>query len=117
MDPSPVKGLVPSWAADLLIGRRMINAHSDSLLTKPAFTRAAAKRRCLLPADGWFEWQRNPDRPGGRPEAGRLRRVCALDVTGPVRHPSLAIGARRGPTTDAIRRRWWCGAGWCAVGW
>jgi putative SOS response-associated peptidase YedK len=60
-------GLVPYWAKDPAIGNRMINARADSLLTKPAFKRAAAKRRCLIPADGWFEWQHNPDRPGKQP--------------------------------------------------
>src|SRR5690348_16702836 len=43
-------GLVPGWAKDPAIGNRMINARSDSLLIKPAFKRAAAKRRCLIPA-------------------------------------------------------------------
>jgi putative SOS response-associated peptidase YedK len=56
--------LVPYWAKDPAIGNQMINAGSDSLLTKPAFKRAAVKRRCLIPADGWFEWQHNPDHPG-----------------------------------------------------
>lgn len=57
-------GLVPGWADDPKVGNRMINARSDSLTAKPAFRRAAKGRRCLLPADGWFEWQR--DGPGGR---------------------------------------------------
>ena len=63
-DPEPVRwlrlltwGLVPSWAKDRSIGNRMINARSDSLLDKPAFKRAALSRRCLVPADGWYEWQ------------------------------------------------------------
>ena len=53
-------GLVPSWAKDRSIGSRMINARADSVLDKPAFRRAAAARRCLLPADGWYEWQASP---------------------------------------------------------
>lgn len=65
-DPSTVErslramrwGLVPSWAKDESIGNRMINARAESLADKPAFRRAAASRRCLLPADGWFEWHR-----------------------------------------------------------
>jgi putative SOS response-associated peptidase YedK len=57
-------GLVPGWADDPKVGNRMINARADSLTSKPAFRRAAKGRRCLLPADGWFEWQR--DGPGGR---------------------------------------------------
>lgn len=51
-------GLVPSWAKDMSVGNRLINARAESLTEKPAFRRAAAGRRCLLPADGWFEWLR-----------------------------------------------------------
>ncbi|WP_426245097.1 SOS response-associated peptidase [Nocardioides sp. LHG3406-4] len=49
-------GLVPSWAKDPAIGSRMINARMESVAEKPAFKRAFAVRRCLLPADGYFEW-------------------------------------------------------------
>jgi putative SOS response-associated peptidase YedK len=49
-------GLVPSWAKDAKIGNRMINARMETLAEKPAFKRAFAKRRCLLPADGYYEW-------------------------------------------------------------
>lgn len=51
-------GLVPHWANDPRIGSRMINARVESAAGKPAFRDALAKRRCLLPADGWYEWQR-----------------------------------------------------------
>jgi putative SOS response-associated peptidase YedK len=54
-------GLVPSWAKDPKAGARMINARSESAATKPAFRRAMNARRCLIPADGWFEWQRGPE--------------------------------------------------------
>jgi putative SOS response-associated peptidase YedK len=50
-------GLVPFWAKDPAIGSRMINARAETLAEKPAFRRAFAKRRCLLPADGFYEWQ------------------------------------------------------------
>jgi len=53
-------GLVPSWAPDVKVGLRMTNARSESLLGKPSFSRAAAFRRCLVPADGWYEWQVSP---------------------------------------------------------
>ena len=53
-------GLVPSWAKDPSVGNRMINARADTLLDKPAFKRAALTRRCLVPADGWYEWQKSP---------------------------------------------------------
>jgi len=49
-------GLVPSWAKDPTIGNRMINARVETVAEKPAYKRAFAKRRCLLPADGYFEW-------------------------------------------------------------
>jgi putative SOS response-associated peptidase YedK len=53
-------GLVPFWAKDVKIGSRMINARAETLAEKPAFRRAFAKRRCLLPADGYYEWQPQP---------------------------------------------------------
>jgi putative SOS response-associated peptidase YedK len=49
-------GLVPSWAKDPSIGARMINARAETVAEKPAFRRAFVKRRCLLPADGYYEW-------------------------------------------------------------
>jgi putative SOS response-associated peptidase YedK len=49
-------GLVPSWAKDRTIGSRLINARVETLADKPAFKRAFRVRRCLLPADGYFEW-------------------------------------------------------------
>lgn len=62
-------GLVPPWAKDPSIGSRMINARTESLATKPAFRRALAARRCLVPAEGYYEWQAADgsafDRPGG----------------------------------------------------
>jgi putative SOS response-associated peptidase YedK len=58
-------GLVPSWAKDAAIGSRQFNARAESLPTKPAFRRAYAARRCLIPADGWYEWRRTVD-SGGR---------------------------------------------------
>ncbi len=50
-------GLVPSWAKDPKIGDRLINARAESVAEKPAFKAAFLKRRCLLPADGFYEWQ------------------------------------------------------------
>jgi putative SOS response-associated peptidase YedK len=49
-------GLVPSWAADPAMGSRLINARSETLAEKPSFKGALARRRCLLPADGYYEW-------------------------------------------------------------
>jgi putative SOS response-associated peptidase YedK len=53
-------GLVPGWSRDVKVGLRMTNARSESLLGKSSFARAAAFRRCLVPADGWYEWQVSP---------------------------------------------------------
>ena len=50
-------GLVPSWARDARAGTRLINARAETVHNKPSFRAAFRSRRCLLPADGWFEWQ------------------------------------------------------------
>lgn len=50
-------GLVPSWSKDQKIGAKLINARSETITEKPAFRRAAAHRRCLVPADGYYEWE------------------------------------------------------------
>jgi putative SOS response-associated peptidase YedK len=50
-------GLVPFWAKEASSGGRLINARSETVAVKPAFRRAFAKRRCILPADGYYEWQ------------------------------------------------------------
>ncbi len=51
-------GLIPSWADDPQIGSRMINARCETVSEKPSFRGAFRRRRCLLPADGFYEWQR-----------------------------------------------------------
>ncbi|GAA4665438.1 SOS response-associated peptidase [Amycolatopsis dongchuanensis] len=51
-------GLVPFWAKDPSVGNRMINTRAETATEKPAFRKALAKRRCLVPADGWYEWRR-----------------------------------------------------------
>lgn len=53
-------GLVPSWSKDASGGARMINARLETLTEKGAFKKAALARRCLVPADGWYEWQVSP---------------------------------------------------------
>ena len=52
-------GLVPSWATEKSIGARMINARSETLAEKPSFRNAYKRRRCLVLADGYYEWQRS----------------------------------------------------------
>ena len=76
-------GLVPSWAKDPSIGNRMINARMETVADKPAYKRAFAVRRCLLPADGYFEWYPTSQTTQGRQAgqaallhpAGRRRRA------------------------------------------
>jgi putative SOS response-associated peptidase YedK len=51
-------GLVPSWADDKTIGNKLLNARSESVAKTPAFRAAFRKRRCLVPADGFFEWEK-----------------------------------------------------------
>jgi len=51
-------GLVPSWAKDLSIGSKQINARAESVTTKPAYKRAFVKRRAIVPADGFYEWEK-----------------------------------------------------------
>lgn len=50
-------GLVPSWAKDVKIGNKMINARSETAAEKNSFKRPLRKRRCIIPADGFYEWQ------------------------------------------------------------
>lgn len=74
-------GLVPAWAKDAAIGARMINARAETVAEKPAFRAAFRRRRCLVPASGFYEWQA---RPGGkqpwyiRPREGELFAFAAL---------------------------------------
>ncbi|MCZ4610841.1 SOS response-associated peptidase [Streptomyces sp. Lzd4kr] len=80
-------GLVPSWAKDVKIGARMINARVETVHEKPAFRRAFVKRRCLLPADGFYEWEQVKDAKSGKvrkqpyfihPEDGQVLALAGL---------------------------------------
>lgn len=102
-------GLVPSWAKDPAIGNRMINARMETVAEKPAFRRAFAKRRCLLPADGYFEWYPTSQLT----KAGRPRKQPFF--VRPRDHGTLAMAGLyeiwRDPTRaddDPERFRWTC---------
>jgi putative SOS response-associated peptidase YedK len=51
-------GLIPSWAKDTAIGNKLINARSETVMEKPSFRAAFKYRRCLIPADGFYEWKK-----------------------------------------------------------
>jgi putative SOS response-associated peptidase YedK len=97
-------GLVPSWAKDPAIGNRMINAKAETLAEKPSFRQALSRRRCLIPADGFYEWragEKTPKQPfyirrrdGGlfafaglweewQAPDGELLRTCTIVTTEP----------------------------------
>jgi putative SOS response-associated peptidase YedK len=60
-------GLVPSWATDTKRAAKLINARAETVTELPAFRSAVRRRRCLVPADGWYEWAPKPDGPGKQP--------------------------------------------------
>ncbi len=62
-------GLVPIWAKDIKLGYSLINARAETVATKPAFREAFKKRRCIIPADGFYEWQ---------PTGGRRKQPYAI---------------------------------------
>jgi putative SOS response-associated peptidase YedK len=55
-------GLVPRWAKDASIGSKLINARSETVAQKPSFREAFMRRRCLVPADGFYEWSRRGEK-------------------------------------------------------
>lgn len=75
-------GLVPSWAKDISIGSRMINARAETVADKPAYRKAFRCRRCVVPADGFYEWQAVPGRRGKRPFAVRRRDRAPFAIAG-----------------------------------
>jgi len=102
-------GLVPSWAKDPKIGNRMINARLETVADKPAYRRAFAARRCLLPADGYFEWYATQELTA----SGKPRKQPFF--IRPADHGTLAMAGLyeiwRDPTRaedDPERFRWTC---------
>ena len=81
-------GLIPSWATDASIGFKTINARAETVADKPAFRDAFVSRRCLLPADGFFEWSRARKREAAVPlrNAGRFP-VCLCRSVGSMERP------------------------------
>ena len=75
-------GLVPHWANDPKIGNRMINARAETLSEKPAFRDAYRKRRCLVLADGFYEWRKEPGEKRKTPLYIRLKSERAFAFAG-----------------------------------
>lgn len=122
-------GLVPSWAKDPNVGYKMINARAETVAEKPAFRTAFSRRRCLLPADAYYEWQLLPRDAPGTAEAStspatdpqhRKRKARANKRPFAVRHPDgepLALAGIferwRDPTREEGDPREWLWS--CAV--
>jgi putative SOS response-associated peptidase YedK len=67
-------GLVPSWAKDPSIGHKMINARAETVAEKPSYRTALLRRRCLIPADGFYEWRKDGEGRNARKQPIRIRR-------------------------------------------
>lgn len=75
-------GLIPSWAKDPAIGSRMINARAETLAEKPSFRAAYKHRRCLILANGFYEWQAQPGTKGKVPHFIHLKSGAAFAFAG-----------------------------------
>jgi putative SOS response-associated peptidase YedK len=84
-------GLVPSWASDLSVGARMINARAETVAVKAAYRDALVRRRCIIPADAFYEWR------AGRPFAVHLRDGRPMAFAG-------LWEVWRGPSQDEVVR-------------
>src|SRR5436305_7352140 len=91
-------GLVPSWAPDLSVGSRMINARAETVATKPAYAESLRRRRCIIPADSFYEWKVTPDDSGPRQPYAIARADGAPMAFAGLRAPCLA--GRRRPWRD-----------------
>lgn len=99
-------GLVPSWAKEVAIGNKLINARSETVAEKPSFRSALKRRRCLIVVDGWYEWRQSskPKTPylfrrkdrrlltlaglwevWKAPDTGEVLHTCTVLTTGPNR--------------------------------
>ncbi len=106
-------GLIPSWAKEAKVGARFINARRETVRDKPAFRAAFQRRRCLLPADGYYEWQKpavaegaagsGADRSGaaGSGSAGTGSAGSGKGKSGPARQPFYITRSDGGPLAFA----------------
>ena len=91
-------GLVPAWAKDLRTGQKMINARLESLESRPAFRASLERRRCIVPADGYYEWQRDDDR--------KVPHYIHADSTRPIALAGLYAFWRDPERADDDPERW-----------
>lgn len=77
-------GLIPSWAKDMKIGSKLINARIEGIEEKPSFRSAFQKRRCIVPFDGYYEWQKTPE--GKIPYRIQLRDTEIFTIAGLYEH-------------------------------
>ncbi len=103
-------GLVPYWAKDPKIGSRLINARAETVDSKPAFRQAFKRRRCLLPADGYYEWQRpdggESDSPGGKGAGAKQPYYIFREDGGPLAFAGLYELWRDAALPDDHERAW-----------
>jgi putative SOS response-associated peptidase YedK len=103
-------GLVPFWAKDPKIGSRLINARAETVASKPAFRHAFKRNRCLLPADGYYEWQRpdgsSQDEPGGRTGGPKQPYFITSRDGGPLAFAGLYELWRDAELPDDHERAW-----------
>ena len=81
-------GLIPHWAADPSIGNRMINARAESLMEKPSFKLLVDRRRCIIPADGFYEWRKEGKARSRCGSLQRSQRTGAARSQSYARHPA-----------------------------
>jgi putative SOS response-associated peptidase YedK len=86
-------GLVPSWAKDPSIGNRMINARAETLAEKPSFRNALRRRRCLIIADGFYEWKAEPGDRVKTPMFVRMKDLKPFGFAGVWEHWQSADGS------------------------
>lgn len=75
-------GLIPSWAKDSKIGSKLINARAETVAEKPSFRSAFRKRRCLILADGFYEWQQQEGKKQKQPFYFQLNDGCPFAFAG-----------------------------------
>ncbi len=100
-------GLLPAWANELAIGNRMINARGETVDSKPSFKHAFASRRCLIPADGYYEWMKTEEGKQPflieRPDHGMLAMAGLWEVNEKLGSDDQPILSCTIITTDANR--------------